>query len=242
MGDSVGVWMIVLFFAILVGLIGLNARYNKSFKIEATWIAVAISPAIVWLLTTGQLTELAGFGLEVKLRAAAKESVRDSYESLPIEPVALESRSKEGFAALERMIAQRIPGLKFELRKTGYYEDSAIRTYLERLTKHDFFRYVLFVKADGTFAGIAPGREVRDFIEEQPGRIVDMIESGEIDDLPGIVTEWIRTGSEKQEALTLFQSIDSPVLPVVDARDVFVGVIHRDRLVSDILLQLVTTS
>ena len=91
MDSTTGVTLVVMFFLILAGLVGLNARFNRDFKIEGTWIAVAILPAVLWMVSTGQLSEIAGFGLEVRLRDAAKAPVTNSLESLPIEPIELES-------------------------------------------------------------------------------------------------------------------------------------------------------
>lgn len=36
--------------------------------------AIALSPAIIWLLATGQLTEFKGLGVEFKLREAAAKT------------------------------------------------------------------------------------------------------------------------------------------------------------------------
>lgn len=235
---TAGLGMIVLFFAVLVGLVLLNLRINKNFRIEGTWVAVALAPAVIWLLTTGQLSELAGFGLEVKLRRAAEEPVRNSFETLPIQPVALESRSKEGFDTLRRMIEDRTPGLKFELRRKGYYSESAILTYLDKLTEYPFFRYALFVNQDGTFAGMMGGEGLLSYIQQNRGNIVPVIEAGDIGKLPGILLDPVQSGSSKKDALAVFQSTDSPVLPVVDPRRVFAGVVYRDRIISDILLEL----
>ena len=64
-------WVLIAsFFLILRVLILINAQVNGAFKVETSWIAVALSPTIIWLLTTGQLAELSGFGFAFKLREA----------------------------------------------------------------------------------------------------------------------------------------------------------------------------
>ena len=116
--NSAGTIMIILFFAILIACVVLNARVNKNFKVEGTWIAVAIAPSVVWLLTTGQLSELAGFGLELKLQKVAKKPMRD-FQSLTIEPITVEDRGKGNYKALRKMLEDKIPALRFQLGRTG---------------------------------------------------------------------------------------------------------------------------
>ena len=71
-----GIWIFVgSFFLILSLIIFINYKINHDFKIETSWLALSLSPVVVWLLTTEQLAEFSGFGLAFKLKEATSTPV-----------------------------------------------------------------------------------------------------------------------------------------------------------------------
>lgn len=58
------------------------------------------------------------------------------------------------FAEILDLVRRRVAWLTFQLGRPGYYYGPAIREHLERLTRYDIFRYVVFVGGDGRFRGV----------------------------------------------------------------------------------------
>ncbi len=232
--------LVALFFAVVVFCGVLHVRLNKSFKVEWAWVAIAITPTIIWLIASGRLSEFTGFGIGLTLRAASEREFSLATEGNAIETEQIASDLKEGLSKIEVMIRERRQALVFELGKTGYYTNEACKEYLRRLTEHDFFRYVVFRRADGTFAGLVPARD----FYRQIGKGLDpvaVIESGRLDSVAGVITDSVKEGATKQEALQKIERLHVPELPVVNDKGSFAGVVSRDRLLGSIVLELVTS-
>jgi hypothetical protein len=142
--------LVVSFFTILGIFIGVHAWMKMEFKVETAWVGVAIVPMVIWLVTAGQLSEFSGFGLSVKLRDATTVPLSQvaSEGTFETKPVLVDE--KEGPNKIKKYIAQRLEALSFELGRKDYYVQSVVQEYLTRLSKHDFFRYVVFKEGDGT--------------------------------------------------------------------------------------------
>lgn len=134
------------------------------------------------------------------------------------------------------------------------------------------FRYILFNDSDGRFAGLMryqellhqidlkPGevRDVEDYFERPPtaddeGRerdpetaqatgFIGDIESGDIVDHAGVITERIAAGASKKEGLHRMKEVDRSMLAVVDEAGKFAGVVTQDGLVREVLSDLLRSS
>ncbi len=233
-------WLLVgAFFVILLSLTITHAKVNGGFKVETSWIAIALSPAIIWLLATGQLAEFSGFGLGFKLREASAKPFSLNLEGSKIDPIPLKLGEKEGVQRIPSLVRSRVSALTFELGRRGYYYGPAIRKYLDELTKYDFFRYVVFTSRDGEFRGLVPARALLDQMRAGNIDLVRLIEEGIVDKLSGLVTASVWTTSNKREALKIMEGKNVAELPVVNDDKRFVGIVERDKLTSSILLELV---
>ena len=233
-------WILVgAFFLILLALVTVHAKVNGGFKVETSWIAIALSPVMIWLLATGQLTEFSGFGLGFKLREASAKQFSLNLEGSKIDPLPLKLGAKEGVHRIPRLVKARVSALTFELGRRGYYYGPAIRKYLDELTKYDFFRYVVFTNWAGEFRGLVPARTLLDQLRAGNIDLVGIIEEGAIDRLSGLVTGSVRKTSNKREALKMMEEKNLAELPVVNEDKRFVGIVERDKLTSSILLDLV---
>ena len=236
------IWIfIILFFLILVGLAFINYRVNREFKIETSWLALALTPVLIWLLTTQQLAEFSGFGLAFKLKEVTSTAVSLQIDGNQIKPEQISRDTKEGLGKIEKFKRNRVAAIKFELGRKGYYLNSAIERYLRELTPLSFFKYVLFESKSGEFKGIISGTKLLE--EMRSGRInlVKLIESGDISTINDISTTAIATGSSKQKSLQLMDKYGLSELPVVDDSNVFVGVVERGKITSSIVAQLVSS-
>ena len=77
------IWFTVIFFAILTLLSFVHVRVNDSFKIETPWVAVALAPAVIWLVLSGQLSELTFLGVNLKVREASSRAYTSLCRALP---------------------------------------------------------------------------------------------------------------------------------------------------------------
>jgi len=233
-------WVLVgSFFAILLGLILVNTKVNGGFKIETSWVAIALSPAVIWLLAAGQLAEFSGFGLAFKLREATAKPVSLKLDGSKIEPVAITVDEKRGVGNIPELVLKRVAALRLELGRRGYYAASAIREYLEQLTRYDFFKYVVFVGNDGRFRGLVPAKMFLDQVRRDNFDVVGVIEHGTLNLVDGVVTATVASNSNKRDALKRMDDAGQAELPVVDEAGRFLGMIERDKLTSSIVLDLV---
>jgi CBS domain-containing protein len=234
------IWIFTgIFFLILIALITINWKINKSFKIETAWLAIALAPAVIWLLATGQLTEFSGFGLAFKLKQASAKPFSLKLEGDRIKPASVTTGDKGSMSQIPRLVDQRVAALSFKLNRRGYYANWAIQDYLEKLTRYDFFQYVIFTDLKGQFRGMMPARDLLTRMREEKIDVVKIIEEGAIDRLPNVVRVSIEESGYKKEALKMMEDAKISQLPVVDTSDRFVGIVERDKLTSSILLQLV---
>ena len=153
--------LVASFFLILVVLIVVNVKVNGEFKIETSWIAIALFPAVIWLITSGQLAQFSGFGLEFSLKQASDNPFTLDLDGDKINPTFKDVGVKGGAGKIPALINQRITALAFVLKNEKYnYDNEIIRAYLEQLTQHNFFKYAVFLNADTSFHGLMPARDL----------------------------------------------------------------------------------
>lgn len=239
------IWLfIILFFLILAALTAVNYKINHNFKIETSWLALALAPVIIWLLTTQQLAEFSGFGLAFKLKEATAKTLSLAVDGDAITPEQISpitSDAKEGRGKIDSFIERQLSAVTLQLRRPDYYANRAIANYLEVLTPYDFFKYVLFVDDGGTFAGLVDARKLLFEMRRHNLDVVERIESGRIDDMPGLRRTTVTLKSSKKEALQIMDSKGLAELPVVDNGHRFVGMVERDKITSSIVVRLVST-
>ena len=192
------------------------------------------------MLSSGQLAELSGFGVAFKLREATARPFSLNLDGTKIEPEVLPANEKEGMEAIPRFIEKRVPAMTLQIGRQGYYYGPAIMEYLDRLTQHDFFRYVVFIDGSGKFIGLVPARTFYEQLHTDNIDIVSVIEKGDIKTLDGIVTSAISANSNKREVLEKMATENVTELPVIDEGKRFIGVIDRDKLTSSVVLDLVS--
>lgn len=231
--------LIGAFFVILLALIVTHAKVNGGFKGETSWVAIALSPAVVYLLATGQLQEFGGFGLQFKLREASAKPVSLRLEGSKIEPIPVTLGEKGGTADIPELVRRRVAALTFQVGRRGYYYGPAIRQYLEELNQYEFFRYCVFTGPDGKFRGLVPARSLLEQLRRQSLDVVRVIEDGAVNLIDSLVTVTLAANSNKREALKKMDEHNLAELPVVDEAGRFIGVIERDKLTNSILLELV---
>ncbi|WP_031434000.1 CBS domain-containing protein [Methylomarinum vadi] len=232
--------LIFSFFAILFVITLLNARINGGFKIETSWIAIALAPTVIWLLSSGQLAELSGFGVAFKLREAVARPFSLKVHGSKITPEVLPTDEKAGLAAIPGFIENRIPAMTLQLNRRNYYDRAALMEYLRRLTQHDFFRFVVFVDQTGKFKALIHAKSFYQQLRAHQLDIVTMLESANLSPLKDLISSSISSDSNKREVLEKMAHENLSELPVTDEDGHFTGIIELDKLTSSIVLDLVT--
>ena len=235
------IWIFVtLFFCILITIAFINFKLNGEFKIETSWLALSLTPVIIWLLTTQQLSEFSGFGLAFKLNkvTAAPVSLKLDGDKIIAEQVSHDE--KEGLVKIDEFKKNKVAAITLEVGKQGYYANGAIRRYLLELTQFSFFKYVIFQDKKGAFRGIIPAGKMLEKMESRSVDLVQVIESGDISQIEGVSTVSVPSGSSKQKALQLIDEYGLSELPVVDESKSFIGIVERSKITSSIVAQLVS--
>jgi hypothetical protein len=222
--------------------------YHPTQKFETNSILLAILPVIFWLIISGRVTAFKGFGIEFKSEVQRLSDIsiaadRNLLETARIDFEPAVPAPKIDVREINKYIARKIPALSFELGRTNYYKPAAIQQYLNALTPHSFFRWVVFQDRNGEFRGLAKAQNLHAFCQQsrQSGRgyqsIRDKIESGQIDDVPGVITSEyaLNTNDTKKEAIEQFSKTDADDLPVTDNQGKFVGVLNRGKLTTNML-------
>lgn len=230
------------FFLILMILILINYKVNKEFKIETSWLALSLAPVVIWLMTTEQLSEFSGFGLAFKLKEATAKPVSLKLDGDMISPEQITADEKEGLSKIDSFIQRKVAAVTLKIDKPRYYNNWAISQYLERLTPYSFFKYVLFVKESGTFVGIIDASDLYDQMRNNSVNLVARLEAGKIDDIAGVNTISILSGSSKEDSLQMMDKLGLAELPVVDEQGHFKGIVERDKITSSIVAQLVSSA
>jgi hypothetical protein len=233
-------WIFIAsFFFILLAIAFINYKVNKEFKIETSWLALAIAPVVIWLLTTQQLSEFSGFGLAFKLKEVTATPVSLQVDGNAIKPQQISHDAKGGLDQIHAFKRNRVAAITLELGRKGYYDKWAIKEYLIELTPLSFFKYVLFESKSGEFHGIISGDKLLEELRNGNLDLVKAIESGDISKINGISMISAPIGSSKQKSLQLMDTHGLSELPIVDEFKSFIGIVERDKITSSIVAQLV---
>ena len=235
------IWIFVAsFFIILITISIINFKVNGEFKIETSWLALSLTPVVIWLLTTHQLSEFSGFGLAFKLNKVTSTPVSLKLDGDKITPEQVSHDEKEGLGKIDRFIKNKVAAITLEVGRQGYYVNSAIKSYLRELTQYSFFKYVIFQNKKGEFQGIIPADEMLEKMQDRSVDLVQAIESGDISNIEGVSTVSVPSGSSKQKALQVIDEHGLSELPVIDESKSFIGVVERSKITSSIVAQLVS--
>ncbi len=237
------IWLfVILFFLILFVIILINLKINQEFKIETSWLAISLSPVLIWLLTTQQLSEFSGFGLAFKLKEATATPVSLKLDGDLIKPENISRDEKSGINRIESFKKNRVAAITLVVGKQGYYSNYAIQEYLIELTPLSFFKYVVFEDRSGKFKGVIWGTKLLEEMRNNNLNLVELIESEDIEKINGIMTTAVSMGSSKQMSLQLMDKTGLAELPVVNDSNRYVGVVERDKITSSIVSQLVSSN
>ena len=243
---SIGSFMLIV--AVLVILRAQNSR----FEVKPTDIIVAVVPIIVFLLVSGKLQKFevgeGGVKIEtafVKASASAIISQVSPLTGLPTKPIRLDP--KRGVEDIPQLIAHKTEGLLFRLAHGGYW-GPAIEQYFRLLAKQPFLKYLVIENSDGTFFAMADARElIALFQAEHPAYTakdfanwLNRPDTLALSRLPGFIPakHAVTEEADKGQTLRKMETLNLEILPVVDNKGYFVGIVNRSRLTASLLIDV----
>jgi hypothetical protein len=238
--------------AVLTAVVGLRSATSGKVAITLNDAIIAAIAAALVLLISGKLTKIGvgetGVTIETAKEAilnSAAVSIEQQVEKLPVEPV--EQALKGGTGEIPNMIQKRVQGLDLRLG-AGYYNASDIAEYLNTLTKHHFFRYVIFLNSDDKLFGMVEARSLLSVLNTPNSGLslndfVDAVNRGNgqtLAQLPGFVSasNAVTGKSDKRDVLTRMENSRLDWLPVVDEQRHLVGIVDRSRLTASMILDV----
>lgn len=241
----------IVAFMLIVGLLAyLRTRSGNAFEIKNSEIILALIPIVLFLLLTGKIQRFE-FG-ELRIEAAFVEASQaaiapqvTSLEGLPVETLRFDM--KAGVEHIPALVQRKTQALVFRFGHGGYF-GPAIERYLEELTRYPFFRLLIVHNSDGSLFGILDAHEVVAAMNSQPplfsgsdfAQWLNKNEQSEIEKLPGFISaeNALFEETDKKAALERMEMLNLEMLPVVDSRHRFAGIVDRSRLTASLILEV----
>jgi CBS domain-containing protein len=220
---------------------------------DGLFVAELFVVILVFLILSGQISELTAGGVTAKFRDVAANPV--AIERQVVTPEEAQMVPKGGLDAL-RMLQERgldenrplILTLKVggdraaRTRATGRYSPSALRQYVHALEGLSRFYFVAFVGPDGRLIGYLPRRRFQRALEGAEGQaLVRAVNAGNVEavrSFPGVMTATVAAGTSNAEALEYLTRLGFPELIGIDEEGRPAGVIEREQLATQMLLAI----
>jgi len=247
------IWLTVAVIILLVIFTLIKNWLTGEKTIDAIIIFLAILPFIIYLVVSGKISEIRGGEFGVKFNNASNTEV--SFESEEVGPFKREEVvfteevvAKGGVEMLRSEIMPKIAEKNISILSLvpgkRWYSYSAVKQYLEELTKFDFFKYVLFVDENNVFKGYIHARNLlAHLLGSQREEIIEMINSGDIKSIPGFRKEYIRDCITNREALRVMEKERITDIAVVDKDMKFKGFTDPDmittRFINNLMIKTV---
>ncbi len=240
---------IVIFITVIAAMIFIRIRYLKNTEVKQTDILIALIPIVLWLFLSGRIEKFE-FG-DLKIQSAFLEAsttpITEQITPVKFPTRMVTSNRKSGVAEIPRLINSRTEALVFTLNYGGY-AGSAIEEYLRRLTAYPFFNYIVINDQNKTFAGIADARELYS-IFQNPQHTFDSedftnwlrySDTKALSTLPGFIgtEDAIIDDMDKKAVLEKMEKLNVEMLPVVDKKGIFTGVVDRSRLTASLIIDV----
>jgi hypothetical protein len=231
--------------AIVVGLILAALITHAKIGDSATFIALLLVPLLVYGIVSGKLREFSGpGGWGAKFQEAAADRVKPTPVTACIQDIQVVQ--KGGMQALQQAGQNLESGkpiaLTLQLGKQDY-DATALRRYIEVLRIADPEATVLFLDQAGGLVAYAEATTILGLLEdqEQSNRLIEAIRGSNIPSLrqlPGFCWQSITKERSNAQALQLMRELNARTVVVVDNDKRPVGVVKRDHIIAELLVEL----
>jgi hypothetical protein len=218
---------------------------------DGLFVAELFVAILVFLVLSGQISELTAGGVTAKFKELANEPVSHKAAMIDLEEAYFIEKGPLGeLEQLRRQVGERRP-VVLTLRLTdrirepqaSRYEADAVLQYLNVLAGFERFRLVVFIASDHWLVGYMHQTELARALEDPYLahsahallRAIEMGDEATVRSFPGVVTTALTTGTLNAEALDRLTDLNLEAMIVVDTAGKPVGVVERERLTSQML-------
>jgi hypothetical protein len=241
--------------AVLAGVVALRSATGGKVEITLNDAIIAAIAAALALLVSGKLSKVVvgseGVTIETArdaILSSAAQPISQQVKPLPVAP--LEQALKGGLAEMPDMVRRRVQGLDFMLGFGGY-DQAVIKSYLETLTRYDFFRFIIVLTPDNRLFGMIDARSLLTLLQDPSSGetfqdFATLLSRGndadrrKLSQLPGFVpaSDAVTKQADKRDVLDRMEKSGREWLPVVNAQGQLDGVVDRSRLTASIILDV----
>ncbi len=215
--------------------------YQSGITDSAIIIAVLFLPLLIYLVASGDVSEIGGpGGFKAKFREIANAPIDSNAEVEDLQLIA-----KADMNALETRARRLRPGVPVALsfRMGGGYDQWMTDAYIEMLQRLDPDLTVAFIDDNGIFKASSDASKVRAIINNdhfgaQMQLAITMSDLDELREVLTISTQSCGQGATNAEALKLMLKDGVKSLVVVDEQQRPIGVVRRDEIVATMLATL----
>jgi CBS domain-containing protein len=207
---------------------------------DAVLVAILVVPPLLYLTLSGRVSEIAGGGLTVRLNAVSRAPVSDVYvtadfgpSSDPNQPIAKTDPNKPHVVTLTH-------GRKYQRdRVLGRLKELAATSPVPLLIVLDDHDRVLAYTTYPSALDLLTN-------EQRGDKFIQLVAEGELDAFDGgggfsaVKTETLPQNATNAEALATMEESGLDALVVVDRKGRFKGILERDRVLSRMMLALVS--
>jgi CBS domain protein len=216
---------------------------------SATFIALLLTPMIVYGVASGKLQEFsAPGGWGAKFRDAAQAAVTPTALTTPLSQIVqqFDIVQKGGLAELQglgpKLQKDKPIALSFQLGQQNYDVDIATK-YIDFLLLTDRDMTVLILDSSHHFVAMTEGTTMLTLLRAPGQQITGALAGGNRDffvGLPGFHTNTIKATDSNATALEKMRAQNARAIVVVDDQGTPTGVVKRDDIVSRLLEKLAT--
>jgi CBS domain-containing protein len=230
--------------AVLLIFLNLQAINSNLLALDVKWLLVASIPLLITLVRSNIIQKFKGFGIELETR------LQNPISSINLVAVAalldLPGDAKQSVNYLERLSPNKresIQRLTFQIERSGYYDEGAIRFYLRELPNVSFFevvdssrKFLALLPVDQLVDRNNPNEEVlRVFVKALEANYAQAVFS------QIAITKTISESDNILDALQQVRKSKFGYLPVISEDGYFLGIATKPILESKVADEVLLT-
>jgi CBS domain len=240
---------------VLVAVVALRSATSRRWEITLNDALIAAIAVALVLLVSGNISKFnlttSGVTFEMAktaILASADRPIEQQVAPLPVLP--LEEASKGGVTEIPEMVRRKVQGLDFVLGFGGY-DANAMKTYLETLTRYDFFRLVVIQSRDRKLVGVLDARSLLAFLQDPSSgetfqdfaallNHASDADRNKLEKFPGFVPakDAVTANTDKRDVLDRMEKSGRSWLPVVDPEGRLAGIVEQSRLTASMIIDV----
>ena len=220
---------------------------------DGLFVAELFVAVLIFLVLTGQISELTAGGVTAKFRQVAGDRIEPETSATidVVEAVRIEKSRTDQLVRIREQLQDQDPdasGPLFLVVKLGApdrqsnYEIGALGAYADTLASHGRFQFVVFTDRNEKLVGYMPHSLFERVLEADTAwSFLDAINTGNeaaVRSFPGVAIATLPIGTTNADALDRMAELNMEAMIVVDARSRPIGVVEREKIASQMLLAL----